>query len=124
MKAVQAYKCDFCHRCFGRKVDAHNHEVRCNGNPCRRHCKTCVHGILAICGYAEQPEFIFGEQREPTTPFYGPWCDHFDEGMDEKPYFNECDETSAYDEIRPSPGTCQHYEYKGHVGFIKPQGDV
>lgn len=114
MKEVKAYKCDFCHRCFGRIVDATNHEKRCKGNPAMRSCITCVHGVSAIVRYDSWEDGL-------EVAAYGPWCKHLNMDIGCKPYFEECDTASRYGVTgdEPMPGTCWNYEYKGYAGWPK-----
>jgi len=117
MKQVTAYKCDFCHRCFGRPVDAHNHEQGCRHGPHRRHCRTCVHGITSVVEWIGYPI--------ADIPVFGPWCDFHDKDMREKPYFIDCETNGVCEDWSPEeteinkPGTCEHYEYKSCSGWTK-----
>jgi hypothetical protein len=107
-KKVEAWKCDWCHRCFGRLCDANRHEKACNINPLRRNCKTCVHGILAIVGWDSD------YQGDPVIERYGAYCGYHNKPMSEKPYYIDCEEgQDEYYGDSKMPGTCDHYEYKG-----------
>lgn len=114
MKEVSAYKCDFCHKCFGRKVNAIQHENKCKNNPKSRNCRTCTHGVSAIVCHSK--DYTFLEEEYETTPVYGPWCDEFEMPIHEKPYLEECEFGDDYQET-PIPFTCMRYEYKGYAGF-------
>lgn len=96
MKPITAYKCDYCHRCFGRTVDAANHERSCKYNPSRRACATCVHCVKQK------------DEGECTLQ----WCKHYNEPLRDKPYFHECEEAVVYHEIILVPGTCSQYKAK------------
>lgn len=108
-KKVKAFKCDWCSRCYIRLCDINRHESACKNNPARRHCKTCVHGVLAIIGWK------LDDDREPVIENIGPYCDFHDKPIHEKPYFIDCEERGSgyFENIYPVPGTCEHYEYKG-----------
>ena len=114
-KPVQAYKCDYCHRCFGRKCNAEQHQAFCKHSPEMRQCRTCVHGVEEIIMWTGYPV--------KDNPVYGPWCDHHDKGMGDKPYFIDCDTNGVCEDWSPMetevnmPGTCEHYEYKGWSGW-------
>ena len=111
---VEAYKCDFCHRCFMRLVNANSHEKACNNNPERRHCKTCVHGVLGVIA---QHNDIFDRA---VVDDYGPLCNYHKIPMSRKPYYIECGTyDNDYGPDEPMPGTCLAYEYKGKVGWTK-----
>lgn len=103
-KEIKGYKCDYCHRCFGRKVNAIQHEQSCKNSPTSRHCRTCVHGVWAVIGGHEYEE-------------WGAFCDYHNKPIHEKPYFFDCDFRDDYfgrtDLDQPIPGTCYYYEYKG-----------
>lgn len=116
MKPVQGYKCDYCHRVFGRPVDAHNHEASCKNNPKSKRCVTCINCKIkrdkSIPGYEWAGETIFSET---------PTCLIADKPIYDKPYLDEC-ETTTYghsEEERELPGTCFNYEYKGYAGYEK-----
>jgi hypothetical protein len=107
MEEIKAYKCDYCHRCFGRKVNALQHQHRCINNPEKRACKTCVHGVLAVIDYVDGHEIM------------GAYCDEYEMSIHECPYTTECD---YYDNIPgspPIPFTCQNYLYKGKAEWTK-----
>lgn len=117
---TKAWKCSFCNRCFMNKGVAYSHEIACKRNPERRHCATCIHGImldnernlkepLSIESYI--PGF-----KEKIETYCGPWCAFHEQPMSGKPYFIEC-ETDEYYGCRPIPSSCFHYEYKGHFGW-------
>ena len=100
---VKAYKCDWCARCFGRLLNANQHQAACNNNPKRKNCKTCVHGVM---DYSQ-----------------GPFCDYHKMQIIEKPFFVECDQyQDGWSEDRPEPGTCWYYEYKGKAEWTKSSG--
>lgn len=118
-----AWKCNFCHRCFSRKVDACNHEYTCKFNPARRMCFTCKHydpkkeitqkitedisDELAWLGFFPAE----GENKEYTTTVQ--YCQHFKMPLHEKPYFEECEfYDDTWSEERPMPGTCFYWEPK------------
>jgi len=105
-KQVNAFRCDWCTRCFGRKCDVNRHEEACNKNPARRHCKTCVHGVM---------NFVFG-----------PYCNYHKTEMQYKPYFIDCETRTNYgfeDNPREMPGTCLYYEYKGKAEWTLCTGE-
>ena len=115
---ITAWKCDFCHRCFVRKVDVINHEYACKYNPTRRMCFTCKHFDLKgefIRTLSEKELEIqkeFWGDESTTRKFVAMKCNHFDMPISEKPYFIECD-FSGYDwENIPTPGTCFWWEPK------------
>ena len=115
-KQITAFKCDWCSRCFGRLCDVNRHEPACKNNPARRHCKTCVHGVLAIIGW--RPDF----DGNPVIEEIGPYCDHHDKPIHEKPYYIECEEQQdGWSPDRPLPGTCYYYEYKGKAEWTKEE---
>ena len=100
MKKVEAFKCDYCHRCFGRAVDAANHERYCNMNPDRKHCKTCAH-------------FGYKTQRIDEYDQKFAYCLKLDIPMSDQPYYTECGCGYNYDGSEYHlPGTCEHYEQK------------
>lgn len=107
MKQVQAYKCNYCGRCFLRPCNAVQHESSCDANPERRNCKTCVHGCYGLVNVSEPHD----------TVQMVPYCDYHGIPIFQKPYNIECDyDTPRYDpygEGIPVPGTCCYYEYKG-----------
>lgn len=115
---VSAYKCDWCHRCFGRLCDANRHETACSNNPARRHCKTCVHGIMGLDHISTG---LDGKEVEVRRP----WCAKHDKPMHEKPYYIDCDYGGGFDtgfgyhDEFPLPGTCEYYEYKGKAEWTK-----
>ena len=111
---VRAYKCDWCPRCFGRMNNAKAHEAACNNSPERRHCKTCVHGVLAVI---ERHEDIFGNK---VIDDFGPFCDCHNKPIREWPYYIECEYyDNDHGPAEPMPGTCLAYEYKGYAGWTK-----
>jgi|LSQX01.1.fsa_nt_gb hypothetical protein len=120
---VTAYKCDFCHRCFGRLNNARIHEAACKNNPERRQCITCIHGTRdAIQVEREHAGF----DSISYTYHSAPYCAHHNNTpIHEKPYFIDCDLAGGYDtgfgwiKERPIPGTCEYYEYKGKPGWTK-----
>lgn len=129
---VTAWKCRFCHRCFGKKSSAEIHEAACNNNPKRCNCKTCVHGCtgeidvyqhLTVESY--MPDMM-GVNRYPGDEKYnGPYCAKSKKPMYEKPYYDECDLDDGchgYREEMPVPGTCWNYEYKGFAKWT-PQDE-
>jgi len=113
IEKVTAYKCGFCYRCFGRPVDAANHESYCRKNPIRKHCQTCVHGIYKIIDWMGYPV--------ADKPIFEQWCNYFNKPISDKPYFEACDTEDRYGqgEEHPVPGSCWYYEYKGCAGFEK-----
>lgn len=119
MEVVTAYKCSYCHRCFGRKVNAIQHENSCKNNPKSRNCCTCVHGITSIVSWVRG---IFEDHE--TTPVYGAYCDEFDMPIFDKPYLEDCDRTNNYYEPPTHiPFTCTRYEYKGYAGYPRGKED-
>lgn len=125
MKVVAAYQCDYCTRCFARKVNAIQHESACNANPERKNCKTCVHGCYGLIE-TEKPMSSNYDcvlcRAIPDYTYFGPFCDYHNIAIFEKPYNIECD-CSAYlygdGEETPDPGTCWNYEYKGKCGWTR-----
>ena len=113
-KMVEAYKCDWCSRCFGRKCDVNRHEEACNNNPVRQHCKTCVNGLWTVIS---QTEDAF--DRDYPVDLYGPFCGYHNKPIFEKPYYIECDTHNygGWGPERPVPGTCLAYKYKGKAGW-------
>ena len=113
MKQVQAYKCDFCPRCFARKVNAIQHEERCKNNPIMRSCKTCKHGVLRAVRHIEELEILDAYCKKQNMP------------ISDKPYFDECDiSCGPYGEEIPIPFTCENYEYKGKAEWTKEEVEV
>ena len=115
---VKAYKCDWCTRCYRRICDTNRHEKACNNNPARRHCKTCVHGVIAIIGW--RPDY----NGNPVIEDTGPFCDYHEKPIHEKPYFIDCETYTNYgfeDEPHCASGTCLHYEYKGSAEWTSPE---
>ena len=109
---IKGYKCDYCHRCFGRKVNAVQHENSCKNSPSSRHCRTCVHGVWAVIGGHEYEE-------------WGAFCDYHNKPIHEKPYYIECETQDNYGEREyPIPGTCHHYEYKGKPEWTGLQENI
>jgi hypothetical protein len=120
---VIAYKCDYCHKCFGKRQYAIAHEGCCNNNPARKNCKTCVYGCtgeidvyvpLTVESYIPDSS---GVNRYPGDEKYdGPYCAKFEKPIYQKPYFDECDTDDGchgYREEMPIQGTCWNYKYKG-----------
>ena len=121
-KAVEAYKCDWCSRCFGRKCDVNRHEEACRNNPERHYCITCVHGVLDT----SYKDTNFLDTPLESQPKYGPFCDYYGEYIHEKPYYIDC-ETNNTDGWGPEyniPGTCENYEYKGKAGWTVINNEV
>lgn len=112
-----AWQCNFCHRCFSRKVDACNHEYTCKYNPTRRMCFTCKHFdkkgefIRTLSPEAVEIRKEFWGDESTTERYVAMKCNHFDVPMSEQPYFMECD-FSGYEgrEDKPTPGTCFYWE--------------
>lgn len=120
MIEVKAYKCDYCHRCFGRPVNAVQHEKCCKNNPVKRSCITCVHGVLGIIRYTDDIGYINGMIRcHNTKPVFAPYCDKFDKSISDKPYLIDCETTGDPFPERPIPFTCFEYEYKGKAEWTK-----
>lgn len=119
---TKAWKCKFCSRCFVNKGVAINHEAACKKNPERRHCATCVHGIMLkdarkLKESLTVESYIPGYEERAET-YCGPWCAFHEQPMSKSPYFIECEtDDNPYYEERPMPGTCFNYEYKGHFGW-------
>lgn len=115
---VSAFKCDHCHRCFGRINNARIHEDACKNNPERRQCITCIHGTIDTI-HAESNHTGFDSLS--YTYHSAPYCAHHGKPITEKPYFIECDsdDGGGWYEERPLPSTCHHYEYKGKPGWTK-----
>ena len=116
MRKVQAYKCDYCGKCFLRPCNAVQHEASCNANPERRNCKTCVHGCIGLI-YYDDPNACYPWSDQEDRQQMVPYCDYHNIPIFQKPYNIDC-ETSAppYNpngEETPDPGTCWDYEYKG-----------
>ncbi len=113
---TKAWKCSFCSRCFMKKGTAVSHEAACKRNPERRHCATCVYGVM-IGDYHD----LIGETVAldlERIPYIGPWCAYHKQPMSEKPYYIECDtDDNPYYEEQPIPGTCWNYKYKGRFGW-------
>jgi hypothetical protein len=115
MEKVIAYKCGYCHRCFGRKVNAMRHEESCGNNPTRRRCITCKHCSLEL-GEMKYPHFEGDEGYQDTTPT----CLINNIAVHDKAYEQECDTSDYYGcSERPSPGTCWNYKYKGYAKYEK-----
>ena len=111
---VEAYKCDWCGRMFGRACNASQHECRCKNNPAKRHCITCKHSFY------KEPElegdfFAQGYGEEP----HGAWCRERNMSIKDKPYLVECDVDNhgGYTKDYPVPWTCMNYEYQGFAGW-------
>jgi hypothetical protein len=121
MKKVQGYKCDYCHRVFGRPVDAHNHEICCGNNPNSRRCITCIN-----CKIREDKSVKLVEFDHETLYGSSPTCVISNKPIYDKPYLDEC-ETHGYSdyggEETPTPGTCWNYEYKGYSGYEKREAE-
>ncbi|HNX81704.1 MAG TPA: hypothetical protein PKL77_06115 [Candidatus Omnitrophota bacterium] len=120
---VKAYKCAYCPRCFGRKVNAAQHESHCIANPSSHHCKTCVHSCIINVhhhedgGYDNISEFTYAPDDYDSNE---PCCDIYDKPIYEKPYETGSDED--YDEtgiFASVPFSCKNYEYKGYCGYGK-----
>jgi hypothetical protein len=144
MKKVEAWQCDFCNKTSVSKGGLTNHERACKNNPARRNCITCVHGIsidpVEIAKPLTVESYMPGWTDAPYI-YAGPWCDHHNMPISEKPYFVECDvdDVGSYnDDViaglraagidvtghstereRPVPGTCFHYGNKGYAGWTK-----
>jgi len=103
MKKVEAFKCDYCHRCFGRAVDAINHERACQRNPARRACKTCEWSAFKVIAVSDCGDGRTCEHEEL-------WCNHpkVNKPMSDKPYYQDCDFNELYRNLVPVPGTCEH----------------
>lgn len=130
MKKVEAWKCDFCPKCYTNRRSTATHQRVCRNNPTRHNCVTCAHSRM---------EYVVKNYPSPNDYYqpaeiYEPWCDYHEKPIGEKPYFIDCDEDQicsgdeAYyrdldpDEVfRCKPGTCHHYEYKGYAGWGKPK---
>ena len=117
MKPVQAYKCDYCNRCFTRPASAHNHEVCCKNNPERKMCVTCKNCLIKEDKSQPLIHIDYGK-----TQIYGdsPTCVVLNKPIYEKPYFDECDTSGPYEYGETEteiPGTCWNYEYKGYAKF-------
>lgn len=112
MIEVKAYKCDFCYKCFGRKVNAIQHEPTCKNNPEKRHCRTCVHSAWRVV-----------DCYDGDNEVYGAYCDKYDKTINDKPYLIECETGYSYvgEEITV-PYTCENYEYKGYAGWKQKGG--
>jgi len=110
---INGWKCSWCSRCFGRRCDVNRHEDACNNNPMRRHCRTCIHGVIGLISSVKD-ESGFGYDD------LGPYCDYHKKPMNERPYYVECDMNDTdYGPEFPIPGTCLAYEYKGCAGWSK-----
>lgn len=117
---VNAWQCDFCHRCFSRKVNAMAHESSCKLNPARRSCYTCKHmDPHGIVGHIDCEDPMFGDLTPAwATPesleLRGKFCDHFKTPLADKPYFIDCEMTNYEydDQAQPIPGTCCWWEAK------------
>ena len=120
MKLVQAYKCEFCHRCFGRPVDAHNHEVACKNNPKSKRCVTCKHCSIEP-GEMQEPPFPGADAYQSTEPT----CLLKNITVHDGAYFEECEKQTfgCDDEGRGLPGTCWNYEYKGYAKYEKAEAE-
>lgn len=122
---VEAFKCDWCGRCFGRKNNARQHEAACCNNPSRHHCKTCVHGVyfdnVPVYSPLTVQSYMPGADNAPEI-YCGPYCDHHKQPIYKQPYYIDCD-MSAHCYGGPeheAPGTCEHYEYKGKAEWTRP----
>lgn len=110
-KQVIAHKCDFCSKVYGRKVNAKQHEKTCKNNPERHNCITCVYGGLTVMDVVDIGE---GHTMDVTAPA----CHYHGKLMSDKPYQIDCKEFfDDYGILRSTPGTCEHYEYKGYSGW-------
>lgn len=114
-----AWQCNFCHRCFIRKVDACNHEYTCKFNPERRMCFTCKHyePKKEITQTYPPDELALHEEMGLPLTFTTTvqYCAHFKMPLYEKPYFQECEYYEWYnngDPIKPMPGSCIYWEPK------------
>ena len=111
MKEVTAYKCDYCSRCFTRKVNAMLHERTCKNSPERRMCITCKNCKIKV-DVTQPIESFFGKMCYNSTPT----CLINGIPIYKHPYFEEC-ETTDYPRENPIPRTCWNYEYKGYAKF-------
>lgn len=104
---VKAYKCNWCIKTMGRKVNAIQHEDNCTCNPASRHCKTCVYSYKkTVC--------IDGYNAEL------PYCAYHDKPIHEEPYFIECDCAGGeYGDSYDVKFSCFYYKYKGFAGYQK-----
>lgn len=84
MKPVQAYKCDFCSRCFTRPASTANHEVACKNNPKRKMCITCTH-----CKIKEDRTVVAYEFLGENIYNDSPTCTILNISIQDKPYFIE-----------------------------------
>lgn len=112
---VEAFKCDYCGRLLKTPHTATWHEAACNKNPARRHCSTCIHGILACTEYKAD----WTDPYSPGMEEKGPYCGYHDKPMTDKPYFIDCDVGGGIDTglgwlpEKPIPFSCWHYQSKG-----------
>ena len=119
MKLVQGYKCEYCHRVFGRPVDAHNHEICCPDNPKSKRCMTCKHCSLEL-GRTIAPPFCGAEEYQTTEPT----CLLNNITVHEKCYEEECETVDLYEgDYRSLPGTCFNYDYKGYAKYEKREAE-
>lgn len=120
MKKVQGYKCDYCHRVFGRPVDAHNHEICCGNSPKSKRCMTCKHCSLELGEMIKMPDWCGGEGYQSTEPT----CLLNNITVHNKCYEYECETDDRYNEDSYNlPGTCWNYEYKGYAKYEKQEED-
>ena len=108
-----AWKCNFCHRCFSRRVGACNHEYACKYNPARRMCFTCKHYDPNGEWTEECSDDFFDETIVRTH--HAQICNHFEVPLSAQPWFEDCELSDIA--ARPIPGTCHHWEPK------EPEGD-
>ena len=125
---VSAFKCDHCHRCFGRINNARIHEDACKNNPARRQCITCIHGTVDTIRV--ERKYTGFDSISYTYNIYtynsAPYCAYHDNTpIHEKPYLIDCETGGGFDtgvgwhDEFPFPGTCHNYEYKGKPGWTK-----
>ena len=125
---VSAFKCDHCHRCFGRINNARIHEDACKNNPARRQCITCIHGTVDTIRV--ERKYTGFDSISYTYNIYtynsAPYCAYHDNTpIHEKPYHIDCETGGGFDtgvgwhDEFPFPGTCHNYEYKGKPGWTK-----
>ena len=117
---VKAYKCNWCPRVMGRKVNAIQHEDNCTCNPASRHCKTCVYS------YKKVTEHIHKEKCDPFISqdidyeITEPYCAYHDKPIHEEPYFIECDCAGGeYGDSYDVKFSCFYYKYKDFAGYQK-----
>jgi hypothetical protein len=115
---VEAWKCDYCSRCFVKKACAKIHERACQNSPLKKSCKTCK-----WMGKRERNQLIGGEDIQYTVLC----CLFHNKDFEDKPYFEFCEEEpkSHYSDYGPEPDeydgcipfTCKAYEYKGYAAW-------